>query len=88
MAVGERAFNLCRVFNVREGVTRIDDSIPERFSEPVLETVSQGQTFTQRTLLKMLDHYYRYRGWDEKTGIPTRETLERLDLGWVAKDLK
>lgn len=88
MAVGERAFNLCRVFNVREGVTRMDDTVPERFSEPVSETVSQGQTFTQKTLSKMLDYYYRCRGWDEKTGIPTRETLERLNLGWVAKDLK
>ena len=35
----------------------------------------------------MLDYYYDFRGWDERTGIPLKETLERLDLGWVAEDL-
>jgi aldehyde:ferredoxin oxidoreductase len=35
----------------------------------------------------MLDEYYEERGWDIKTGIPTREKLEELDLGDVAEDL-
>jgi aldehyde:ferredoxin oxidoreductase len=28
----------------------------------------------------MLDEYYTERGWDLKTGLPTKETLERLGL--------
>jgi aldehyde:ferredoxin oxidoreductase len=36
----------------------------------------------------MLDEYYRERGWDEKTGVPTRAKLVNLDLGYVADALK
>ena len=36
----------------------------------------------------MLSHYYEIRGWDRETGIPTRETLEALDLDEVADDLE
>jgi aldehyde:ferredoxin oxidoreductase len=35
-----------------------------------------------------LSEYYRQVGWDEKSGIPKRETLEALDLNWVADDLE
>jgi hypothetical protein len=35
----------------------------------------------------VLDDYYRLRGWDPATGRPTRETLERLDLGWAYKEM-
>jgi len=36
----------------------------------------------------MLDDYYEARGWDEKTGRPTRATLERLGLKSVEDDLE
>jgi aldehyde:ferredoxin oxidoreductase len=35
----------------------------------------------------MLDEYYEARGWDLKTGIPRREKLEELGLGYIAKEL-
>jgi aldehyde:ferredoxin oxidoreductase len=36
----------------------------------------------------MLDNYYKFRGWDKNTGIPTRETLENLGLTYVADELE
>lgn len=88
MKTGERIFNICRAFNVREGITRKDDTLPKRFAEPLPEGQYQGETFTPKVLEKMLNWFYEFRGWDKKTGIPTREKLEELDLGYVAKELE
>jgi aldehyde:ferredoxin oxidoreductase len=83
--VGERIINIERAFNVREGIRRSDDTLPKRFrEEPLAKGASRGTVFNQEP---MLDEYYAERGWEIKTGIPTRETLKRLDLGEVATDL-
>jgi aldehyde:ferredoxin oxidoreductase len=81
---GERIFNLCRLFNVREGVRRHDDRLPERLAEPLPSGKSQGQTFDRQTLERALDEYYALRGWDQQ-GIPEAATLDRLSLAWAAK---
>lgn len=70
---GERIVNLERCFNVREGFSRKDDQLPERFLKEPLG----GSTVE---LDKMLSKYYALRGWSDE-GIPKRETLERLGLG-------
>ncbi len=88
-AVGERINNLARAFNVREGFTRDDDTLPDRLmTEPLKEGASKGQVISKDELKKMLDEYYTERGWDVHTGSPTREKLEALGLGYVAKDMK
>jgi aldehyde:ferredoxin oxidoreductase len=80
-----RIVNLERAFNVREGMTRSDDTLPRRFREsPLSEGLSSG---TVVKLDPMLDEYYSERGWNLKTGIPTRKTLENLSLEYVADDL-
>jgi len=56
-----------RVFNVREGITRADDTLPRRFFEEPIG--SKRSTITREGLERMKDDYYRLRGWDEK-GIP------------------
>lgn len=85
---GERIWTLERAFNVREGVRRKDDWLPRRFvEEPIPEGVSKGMVIKQEDLNKMLDEYYEARGWDQKTGIPLKETLLKLDLNGVAKEL-
>jgi len=72
--VGERVWTLVRLFNVREGFDRSDDSLPTAFA---------GSDGVDRDRFEaMLDAYYAARGWDE-TGLPTRETLARLDLEGV-----
>ncbi|MBA7716242.1 hypothetical protein ES703_125310 [subsurface metagenome] len=74
--MGERLVTLKRMFNVREGITRKDDQLPKRFSEPMPDGPGKGAFVT---LDPMLDEYYELRGWDEN-GIPTKETLNRLNL--------
>ena len=75
--VGERIFNLERLFNMREGFSRKDDTLPERFlTEPFHEGPSAGHTVP---IEQLLDDYYRVRGWDVN-GSPTKETLARLGL--------
>jgi aldehyde:ferredoxin oxidoreductase len=75
---GERIYNLERIFNVREGFRRKDDYFPERFlKEPIPNGPSEGQIFEMDILL---DDYYRARGWDLGTGIPTEKKLQELGL--------
>jgi len=85
--VGERVYNLEKAFNVREGVgTRENDVLPERIlKEPVPRPPSKGQVFE---LDKLLDDYYRVRGWDVKTGLPTKRKLEELGLKEAAEALE
>jgi len=77
--VGERIFNLGRLFNVREGVNRSLDLLPNRFSDQLQEGGSVGEAITKQDLEKMLDEYYDLRGWSRE-GIPKEETLLRLGL--------
>jgi len=79
LRVGERIFNLGRLFNVREGADRTLDVLPNRFSEPLQEGGSAGETITKDDLDRMLDEYYNLRGWT-KDGVPKEETLIRLGL--------
>ena len=80
LKTGERIWNLTRLFNVREGITRKDDTLPPRFmEEPLPEGTTKGQVVTKEMLDEMLDEYYALRGWD-KNGVPTEEKLKELGL--------
>ncbi len=79
LTAGERIYNLCRMFNIREGISRKDDTLPPRIGEPLSEGGSAGHTVNQKELDQMLDEYYDLRGWDSN-GIPKPETLERLGI--------
>ena len=84
--IGERIVNLHRMFNVREGIDRRDDTLPWRLTEvPSPKGPSKGQVVE---LEKMLEEYYTERGWDLKTGLPTKEKLIELGLGFTIKDLE
>lgn len=86
--VGERIWNLERVFNVREGFNRKHDTLPQRVqTEPLHTLKAQGEGQVLRTLEKFLDEYYQLRGWTN-SGIPCREKLEQLDLGYTLKDIE
>jgi aldehyde:ferredoxin oxidoreductase len=72
LTCGERIINLERCFNVREGFSKKDDTLPERFlSEPYNGGVVE--------LEEMLSKYYTLRGWS-RHGIPLRKTLTNLGL--------
>lgn len=80
MMIGERIYNLQKLFNVREGFTRKDDNLPYRIThDPISNGVSKGNFVTEEELQKMLDEYYQARGWS-KEGIPTKMHLVRLGL--------
>ncbi|MGB5985233.1 MAG: aldehyde ferredoxin oxidoreductase family protein [Desulfobacterales bacterium] len=88
LRVGERVSNLAKAFNLREGFTRQDDTLPERLMKEALRAgESKGQRISQTDLDLMLDEYYTERGWDPQSGIPTRAKLESLALGYVADQL-
>ncbi len=88
MKVGERVNNLAKAFNVREGFTRADDTLPERLmTEPLKAGASKGHLTSREELDTMLDEYYSLRGWDVKTGTPTRAKLDELGLAYVADEL-
>ena len=74
---GERIFNLKRLYNVRLGISRKDDTLP--FRHPTFKRVGQGLTPNLPPLGQMLSEYYEYRGWSED-GIPTPEKLKELGL--------
>jgi len=80
MMVGERTWNLIRLFNLREGFTREDDTIPIRMrKEPLPSGIAKGRLVSDEMLNEMLDDYYKLRGWD-KGGIPTDGKLKELGL--------
>ena len=77
METGERIWNLERQFNLAAGLTKADDSLPERLlKEPSPSGVAKGRVSALDT---MLPEYYQLRGWTTD-GIPTSETLGRLGI--------
>jgi aldehyde:ferredoxin oxidoreductase len=77
--VGERKVNLERLFNLREGLTPADDTLPWRaLHEPLPDGESKGHVVDLEPLLK---EYYEVRDWDRKTGYPSPEKLKELNLG-------
>jgi len=76
--IGERIVNLNRLFNVKRGVTRADDNLPDRLTK---EGAPLGPAKGEVVELdQMLDEYYLKRGWDNETGIPYASTLRHLGL--------
>ena len=83
--VGEKVYNLERCFNVREGFSRKDDILPKRMhSEPLKGGIRDGEIIRKPDTI--IDEYYDARGWDRE-GIPTKETLARLGLEEIDKDI-
>ncbi len=80
MALGERLFNLKRMYNVRLGISRKDDTLPPRLMAHARPSGKSAGSLPH--IGKMLDEYYDLRGWSEE-GIPTRETLQKLGLAWT-----
>lgn len=76
LRIGERIWNLERLFNLREGFTAKDDSLPPRFSHPLPEGGSRERVVH---LDVTLPEYYSLRGWD-KEGRPTKEKIASLGI--------
>jgi aldehyde:ferredoxin oxidoreductase len=80
MTMGERIWTLQRIFNTRMGVTRKDDTLPDRFlKEPLPDGAAKGQVVELEPMLK---EYYEQRGLNED-GKPKREKLKELGLDYA-----
>jgi len=79
---GERGVNLARAFNIREGLGRQDDVLPDRLHQPIESGAFEGTAIPRKELAEAVDLYYAMRGWDEN-GCPSRSKLHELDLGWL-----
>jgi aldehyde:ferredoxin oxidoreductase len=79
VAIGERIWNLERLFNIGAGFGRADDTLPDRCFEPIKGEASQGAVITRESFARMLDEYYAVRGWTRE-GVPTPATLARLGI--------
>ena len=77
MRTGERIYNLKRLYNVREGISRKDDTLPPRIL--IHKRGEGGSADSLPPLGEMLSRYYRYRGWDE-IGIPSERKIKELNL--------
>jgi aldehyde:ferredoxin oxidoreductase len=80
--VAERANNLERLFNLREGLTRQHDWLVDRyFDEPTKIGIPalRNKSIDRDKFKNMVDQFYQYRGWDEN-GVPAQDTLERLEI--------
>ncbi|MDX1437250.1 MAG: aldehyde ferredoxin oxidoreductase family protein, partial [Anaerolineales bacterium] len=84
LKLGELRLNLLRAFNARESITRDRDTLPKKLFKPRVGGATDGVALTEAELENAKDIYYEMAGWDRTTGVPTREKLEELDLGWVA----
>jgi len=88
LEVGERRINMMRAFNAREGISRDQDTLsPKFFNQPLKGGPTDGVKVDKEQFEAAVQEYYLRCGWDESRGIPTRETLKRLDLIWVADQL-
>ncbi len=74
---GERMFTLKRIYNIKCGVTSKDDTLPEI----VLQPVEGGSAGNVPDVEKQVSELYEFRKWPD--GIPSREKLDELGLGWV-----
>ena len=74
--LGERSFNLERLFSLREGLTAADDTLPDRMTKT---PQVKGRADTVVPLDVMLPKYYKTRGWD-KNGVPKPRTLRKLGI--------
>ena len=79
LKVGERAQQLCRLFNNREGLTREQDRLPKRIMTAFTEGPLKGRQIKQSDLDNAISTWYRLMGWSAE-GVPQKERLEELGL--------
>ena len=81
MNASERVFNLTRLYNMREGFTRKDDSVPMRcFVDQVPSGPTKGKLLDPERFNQALEAFYEISGWDKQTGAPLRNKLRDLAL--------
>ncbi|GAA0182544.1 aldehyde ferredoxin oxidoreductase [Clostridium sediminicola] len=76
LQAGERGYNIEKMFNIREGLSSKDDTLPERLTNVPLDSKNPDTVVKLKT---MVPQYYKIRGWDEN-GIPLQSKLKQLGI--------
>jgi aldehyde:ferredoxin oxidoreductase len=88
LEIGRRVVILERALNSWYGIRRKDDRLPKRFlEEPLPSGPAKGEKFDKKEFNKMLDVYYAKRGFDKKSGLIKKKTLDKLSMDDVRADL-
>jgi aldehyde:ferredoxin oxidoreductase len=86
LKAGERALNLARAFNAREGFSSKDDTLPERFFEELEFGARRGQRIARGEFTRALRLFYEIAGWDSE-GRPTPAKLYELGLDYAVREI-
>jgi len=78
--VGERAQTLARLFNLREGFTADDDKLPKRVKKAFETGPLAGVEINEESFNWARRRYYELMKWDPDTGVPSKESLQRLEI--------
>jgi len=89
MKLGERSINMARVFNVREGFSSKDDTLPDIFYQNFKGGPLDGTgAINKEDFKKAIKLHNKLMGWDSDTGVPSQEKLIELGLGWLINEVK
>jgi aldehyde:ferredoxin oxidoreductase len=83
LKLGERVATLGRVYNLREGLTAAQDTLPKRMFRPTRSGALKDGGVDPEKMQQAIHMFYGMMGWDSETGIPTPEKLMELRLGWA-----
>jgi aldehyde:ferredoxin oxidoreductase len=81
--VANRCYTIERLYNLREGMTRKDDWLPDRYFDESTKLglpVARGKSIDRTKFKAMIDEYYALHEWDND-GVPEKEFMERLGIG-------
>ena len=81
---GERAYDMARAFNAREGFGPEDDVLPPKLFQKLPKGPVAGKVYTKEQFTAAVHKFYELMSWDPNTAAPTRAKLEDLGVGWVA----
>ena len=84
--IGRRMINQLRMFNFRHGMKKEDEHPSKRYGSIPVDGPAKGKNILEKWEL-MVENYYTLMGWDVKTGKPLPETLKKLGLEELIKDL-
>jgi aldehyde:ferredoxin oxidoreductase len=87
LKLGERIATMGRLFNLREGLTAAQDTLPKRLFNPTRTGALSTGGIDQEQMQHAIQTFYGMMGWDTETGIPTPEKLTELRLAWAEADL-
>ncbi len=85
MKMGERSIQMTRYYDIREGMSKDEDRLPERFFTPLPGGPLKGRKIDKAAFEKARDSYYNIACWDKETGAPSLGKLQELGIDWVTE---